>query len=889
MKVKDIMPGDSSSEPSGFKNVGGTLFFAAYAQNLGRSGRELWKSDGTEAGTVLVRDIRPGTGSSLPSMPTRVGTTLFFLANDGTHGEELWKSDGTEAGTVLVKDLTPGGFGGSVKAMEAVGTSLFLVRSGESGLELWKSDGTESGTVLLGNFHPGTGSASTGSLTAVGTTLFFVADDGTHGAELWKSDGTIGGTVLVRDIRPGPDGAGLRDSRNVNGMLFFVADDGAHGAELWKSDGTVGGTVLVRDIRPGQPASAPVKLVASGDTLLFWADDGVHGSEPWKSDGTEAGTTLVRDVEARPASSVPGGLARVGQTVFFRARTETHGEELWKTDGTESGTALVKDICPGSGASIPRNLENVGGTLFFLASDCRSGSRLWKSDGTEAGTVPLLDIPGNIGPMRALNGVLYLVAGGYLCKSDVTREETILVKDISPGGPSDSTSTFLGELDGKLFFPVRRSTGAGFSLELWKTDGTTLGTTSVKTLGAALGTVTEGSTLNGLLVFPGPEGQLWKSDGTEAGTLLLKDLSPGMGVREMVKVGDRIFFSAKGTYFDAQLWVTDGTESGTVLLKAMSEISDLMELGGEAYFHVGSELWVSDGTVAGTVPVVKGGFAGQVILSMSRAGGRLLIATRSVGGSWQSSGHCWMSDGTAAGTFPVEGHSSSFGYDCGVRLGNQLLLSGWDPAQGQELWTVPLPDFIRCPGPYIVEATSAMGASVAFSPARVDEEREPRPSVQYSAAPGSIFPLGVTDVSATAGPGLSCTFPITVRDTTAPTVTCPAEQTVLAAQAQGVAVEYPAATVWDAVSTPEVSYSQPSGSTFPVGRTLVTVSARDAAGNTSSCEFHVQVTASGSSQQPSTSMSCGGCGSTGPGALAWQVLTLVALLGRGMGMGRRRG
>jgi len=84
-------------------NVGGTLFFEA---RDGVRGRELWKNDGSRAGTVLVKDINPTRGSS-PYELTDVGGTLYFSANDGAHGRELWKSDGTRAGTVLVKDINP--------------------------------------------------------------------------------------------------------------------------------------------------------------------------------------------------------------------------------------------------------------------------------------------------------------------------------------------------------------------------------------------------------------------------------------------------------------------------------------------------------------------------------------------------------------------------------------------------------------------------------------------------------------------------------------------------------------------------------------------------------------------------------------------------------------
>src|SRR6185295_10805549 len=85
--------------------IGETLYFAA---NDGTHGLELWKTDGTEAGTLLVKDIRPGLSSSGPDDFTVVGSVIFFRADDGVHGYELWKTDGTAAGTGLVKDVNPG-------------------------------------------------------------------------------------------------------------------------------------------------------------------------------------------------------------------------------------------------------------------------------------------------------------------------------------------------------------------------------------------------------------------------------------------------------------------------------------------------------------------------------------------------------------------------------------------------------------------------------------------------------------------------------------------------------------------------------------------------------------------------------------------------------------
>ena len=119
-------PDECESSPilSGLTNVNGTLFFTA---DDGTHGSELWKSDGTAAGTVLVKDINPSSSYVLdPSFLTNVNGTLFFTANDGTHGTELWKSDGTTAGTVIVKDIDTGSANSNPSYLTNVNGTVFF-------------------------------------------------------------------------------------------------------------------------------------------------------------------------------------------------------------------------------------------------------------------------------------------------------------------------------------------------------------------------------------------------------------------------------------------------------------------------------------------------------------------------------------------------------------------------------------------------------------------------------------------------------------------------------------------------------------------------------------------------------------------------------------------
>src|SRR5881396_400268 len=214
-----------------------------------------------------------GGGASSASSPS-----IMLLAADGggVSGIELWKTDGTERGTALVKDINttatrnsfPGASGTAFPTEFAFfnGAWFFSADDGMSGTELWKSDGTPGGTVQVKDINSTSSGASSSprGFTVFNNALYFSADDGVNGRELWKTDGTPGGTRLVMDIAPGmglvggipgPLSSSPSGFKVFNNALYFSADDGTTGAELWKTD-AAGITAQVMDINSTSPGAS---------------------------------------------------------------------------------------------------------------------------------------------------------------------------------------------------------------------------------------------------------------------------------------------------------------------------------------------------------------------------------------------------------------------------------------------------------------------------------------------------------------------------------------------------------------------------------------------------------------------------------------------------------
>ncbi len=330
----DLNPGPSGSALLGLAASGDRLYFSEGSFAPG-SPSAFYSTDGTASGTRLVRQFVSTITSCYfegcagwPPLLQVVNGRLVFFANDGVHGSELWTSDGTEAGTRLVKDIFPGplestfGYGATVVG----GELLFPARSNQNGWELWRSDGTEAGTFAVGS---GPGDSMPTEITPVGDAVFFSAvfveprSSGPGIRRLWKTDAAGSRATIVSDSVSDPTRLA-----NLGGTLYFTAP-GPAGFSLWKTDGSSAGTEVVQVVSRKDSSSWAFPLGELGGSLLFFTTDGKESSGLWRSDGTESGTQPVAPVSLDGGLDAGGVFAPFQRSLFFSGNDVVHGSELW--------------------------------------------------------------------------------------------------------------------------------------------------------------------------------------------------------------------------------------------------------------------------------------------------------------------------------------------------------------------------------------------------------------------------------------------------------------------------------------------------------------------------------------------------------------------------------
>ncbi len=268
-----------SFQLSDFTRADDTIFFTGRS-TFGPG--YLWSSDGTAQGTKAIEKFKASNsigfgGSSVSGGFGAIGDRVVFTEITPFERDiKIWQSDGTLAGTTLLKTLKPtADFGFRLDPFTKVGNTLFFsMNTDEFGDELWKTDGTPEGTRLVKDITIGNGSSNPTQLIAVNGVLYFVAN-----SDLWASDGTPEGTRLVKDF------AGVGQLTNVNGTLYMLAyDDFSRNsfAKIWKVE-TPRSELLARNTDTGEVALLYLNQqnqLQQGRSLTYGANFGTIAGQP---------------------------------------------------------------------------------------------------------------------------------------------------------------------------------------------------------------------------------------------------------------------------------------------------------------------------------------------------------------------------------------------------------------------------------------------------------------------------------------------------------------------------------------------------------------------------------------------------------------------------------
>jgi ELWxxDGT repeat protein len=384
--------------------VGDQLFFVRDHADDGVGSAELWVSTGTESGTTLVKQIQ--RDDNLDDSTAEVGELLYFfqafqadISSDAIR-YELWKSDGTSNGTVLVKVIGTSGF--EPETLRATSNRLFF-RDGNGSRKVWTSDGTSDGTVEVAS----SALATLNYTAAFGETLFFGGSD----KALWKTtDGSLSGTQRVET--PPAAGDGVRELEVVGDWLYYAFDSRRKGSglrELWRTVGTSGTAERLTDFNSSVSKLTRVgdllyfvegstklwstngalqeliidsqvreignfqELTPAGDSLFFTGEETItseYNAELWFSGGSSETSSRLYSETTVGNDILDYGLAAVGDKIFF---TTGEGDSLFSSDGATTTEVVVDNQDDNT-----YELTSAAGILYFVSFDSAwERPRLW--------------------------------------------------------------------------------------------------------------------------------------------------------------------------------------------------------------------------------------------------------------------------------------------------------------------------------------------------------------------------------------------------------------------------------------------------------------------------------------------------------------------------------
>ena len=546
----------NSVELNDFITLNGSIYFTAYTQGFGK---QLWKSDGTVEGTVMVENpyVSTVTNGLVFNDYTIKNNVLYYSQNNPTL--YLKTDPSTDQATQLRGP-------GSVREIAALNDDILLI----SNSGLWSSFGVPYEEAYKISDVQLRTKYKKQMLFNAGNKLYFPGVKN-NSVSLWSTDGTANGTKQVHDIATRTKDSISLDVKSeyvsVKGIDYFVGDDGA-GYEIWRTDGTEAGTTMVKNVFGGETYTGiPQDLINYKDNLYFFAGSSRTILSLWKSDGTEDGTVQIGSNQSHIFS-----LRKSNGLLFFNTESRKGtATKLWISDGASSGTVAIKEFTSESRIS---NIVSYPGGIYFVENE-----GLWKSDGTTAGTVLIRSIPNT--PSNFYTNISRIP----MFYSEVTNEVYFELK----GDIKRSDGTARG---------TRGISYREFNVRLKYVDGDDIYYTKSP----------QG--------FREPRLELWMYKRSTNTHVLVNEFlnSQDYGYMEsFISTGDKLFFVVDTVNIGKEMWVWDKTTNVTSLLKdylvgpSDSEINIHRIYQGKvlfsAYDGIDTKLYLTDGTSEGTTNI----------------------------------------------------------------------------------------------------------------------------------------------------------------------------------------------------------------------------------------------------------------------------------------------
>jgi len=497
-----------------------------------------------------------------PTQLTVANNKLFFIAStkEGEYSKsKVWVSDGTSAGTHVVKEPAP--LGSMYNPMCKIGNRVIYYGHENYNFSLYISDGTVSGTYPFKNIRSfGTHSGETVQIHNLynfgDKALIFLAVNSTN--QIWITDGTEANTRFVGYC----DAIGLFNNTEIatkDGCMYFVGN-----TRLNKFDGT---TITVLN-----NGTSFFSYMPSLKMVLNPADNNLYFNlvaKFYKTDGTKAGTQLINDKSevVHITENTPFVVASNKVLAYTRPITyDRFGKEIYEI--RSDTIKIVKDLDSTTRSSVASILMNAHDkTYFFATGEVTPNIEIFETDGTREGTRGVSLGDGNyLSRYVELNGHLYIFKNNQLQKINFSTRNYTTIKTL----PQNISSIKPIEGNNKFYFIIGDS-----AKELWVSDGTAEGTVKISTFQEPNGFLSFAVNNQQLYIFTtdGSTTKVWKYNNDTTPPILLKTINSRYIMRTYANFRQKLAFIMY-TQNGNELWATDGTTNGTTILNVFSSSSN---------------------------------------------------------------------------------------------------------------------------------------------------------------------------------------------------------------------------------------------------------------------------------------------------------------------------